>query len=111
MEFTEIHLKLVSCRLLPVVDSVLDYCHEIKRLAQQHNIRVEIDTSGNRLNKLIRTAEIEKIPFTAIVGEKELSNRSISLRGRKSVELGSMDLAVALDKFKSAIETNGEFKV
>lgn len=94
-----------------MVDGVLDYCDEIKRLAQQHNIRVEIDTSGNRLNKLIRTAEIEKIPYTAIVGEKEKAGRTISLRGRKSVEVGEMDLNCALLKFSEAIEDRGEIKI
>lgn len=90
---------------------MLDYCEDIKKLALQHNIRVEIDTSGNRLNKLIRTAEMEKIPFTAIVGEKEKGSRTISLRGRKSVDLGAMDLDDALVRFKAAIESNGEIAV
>ena len=94
-----------------MVDGVLNYCEEIKRLAQQHNIRVEIDTSGNRLNKLIRNAEIEKIPFTAIIGEKEQASRTISLRGRKSVELGSMALQEALDRFRVAIDSNGDLQV
>lgn len=97
--------------MLPVVDHVMDYCEEIKKLALQHNIRVEIDTSGNRLNKIIKMAELDKIPFTAIVGEKEKEGRTLSLRGRKSVELGVMDLNIALQKFKSAIENNSQFKV
>ena len=53
-------------------------------------IRVEIDNSGNRLAKQIRTAEQEKIPLVAVVGEKERENNSLSLRARFGGDLGEV---------------------
>ena len=70
-------------RLLPVVDEVRPYCEQIAALASQLGLRVEVDKSGNRLAKLIRSAEQEKVPVTAVVGLRERDTSTLSLRARK----------------------------
>lgn len=102
-------LAPVQLRLLPVVGEAQGYCEEVLRLALSKGIRAEIDHSGNRLGKQIRTAEHDKIPLTAVVGLKELQGRSLSLRGRRGVELGSIALDDALMRMHEAITNNMEF--
>jgi len=82
-------LAPTQLRLVPVVDSVLPYCEQIKTEAARVGVRVEIDKSGNRLPKQIRNAEIEKIPVMAIVGEKEVTSGELSIRLRKGGDLGA----------------------
>ena len=102
-------LAPVQLRLLPVVDDVMDYCKQIKAEAEKLGIRVEIDTSGNRLAKQIRNSEQEKIPLTAVVGMQEKEKGSLSIRARRLGELGTWEYAALLDKIKEAITANTEF--
>jgi threonyl-tRNA synthetase len=76
-------LSPIQLRLVPVIDEVLPYCEEIKRLflsSSKNALRIEIDTSGNRLAKAIRNAADEKIPFIGIIGKNEMNEKSIVLR-------------------------------
>jgi len=98
----------VQLRILPVTDEVLDYCYEVKKKAEKAGIRVEIDTSGQRLAKQIRNAEIEKIPAFAIVGEKERANNELTIRLRKYGEIGSRPLDKVLQALKTASDNNME---
>ena len=95
-------LAPVQLRLLPVVDEVIPYCQEIKKQADRLGIRVEIDTSGNRLNKQIRTAEQEKIPVVGVIGIKERDQGELAIRVRKGGDLGSFDRTVILDALVKA---------
>jgi threonyl-tRNA synthetase len=94
---------------LPVVDEVLDYCYQIKKLAEQRGIRTEVDTSGNRLAKLVRNAEKEKIPISAVIGLKEKNENILSLRTRKFGILETSDALTALDGIQQSILSNVEF--
>lgn len=80
-------------RILPVTDDALQACDEIRRLGnQKYGLRIEVDKSGERLGKLIRNAEISRVPLMAIVGKNELEsgNLTISVRSRKGADLGTM---------------------
>jgi threonyl-tRNA synthetase len=101
-------LSPVHLRLLPVIDDVLDYCKEIKMKADAMGLRVEIDTSGTRLPKMIRNSEKEKIPVTAVIGMKEKETNHIAIRLRKIGEADSLDLDVLLNSLKMAIDQNLE---
>ena len=95
-------LAPVQLRLLPVVDEVLPYCQEIKKQAEKLGVRVEIDTSGGRLAKQIRTAEQEKVPVVAVIGIKERDQNELAVRVRKGGDLGSFDRTVILDLLQKA---------
>ena len=82
-EHVDARLAPTQLRLLPVVDEVRPYCEQIAALASQMGLRVEVDKSGNRLAKLVRSAEQEKVPVTAVVGLRERDTNSLSLRARK----------------------------
>jgi threonyl-tRNA synthetase len=65
-------------------------------------IRVEIDSSGERLGKQIRTAELEKIPVVTIIGKKEVENQNLSVRTRQSGDLGVLNLDELLHRLQEA---------
>jgi threonyl-tRNA synthetase len=96
-------LAPVQARLLPVSDAQLPYALEVAAKMRSLGIRAEADTSGERLAKLIRNAEKEKIPVMAIAGAKEMESNSLSIRTRASRELGEMDVAEAIEKMQQAI--------
>eukprot|EP00981_Chlorochromonas_danica_P012084 scaffold4415_cov170-Ochromonas_danica.AAC.7 len=77
--------------------------------AKMLGIRMEVDNSGNRLNKLIRTAEQDKLPIIAVIGEKEMQTNTISLRSKRSGgDLGSYPVDIALKAIKAAIDSSQE---
>jgi threonyl-tRNA synthetase len=96
-------------RLLPVSDEFLPYAQEVAAQMQQLGIRAVADTSQERLGKLIRNAEKDKIPVMGVVGAKEVEFQSLSIRTRASGELGSIPTAEVLEKLKNAIQSRGNF--
>ncbi|GAA6615535.1 threonine--tRNA ligase [Scytonema sp. NUACC26] len=96
-------LAPIQARLLPVGEGQLDYAKDVAAKMRMLGIRAEVDTTGDRLGKLIRNAEKEKIPVMAVVGAKEVESNTLSIRTRASGELGSMPMAEVLDKMKDAI--------
>jgi threonyl-tRNA synthetase len=96
-------LAPVQARLLPVSDEFLPFAKEVAAKMQVLGIRAEVDLSGDRLGKLIRNAEKQKIPVMAVVGAKEVESNSLSIRTRASGELGSIPVTEVMDKMKEAI--------
>ena len=72
-------------------------------------IRAEVDTSGDRLGKLIRNAEKDKIPVMAVVGAKEVEANALSIRTRASGELGPIPVAEVLERLKVANQEHTNF--
>jgi threonyl-tRNA synthetase len=70
---------------------------------KQAGYQVEIDKSGERLGKQIRSGELEKIPVLAVIGKREVSSQTLSIRTRKAGDLGSMTVADLLGKMQLAI--------
>ena len=101
-------LSPVQLRLLPVVDEVLPYCKELQAEAAALGIRVELDTSGSRLAKGIRTAEQEKIPNVAVIGIKERDQQELTVRIRKGGDLGTMSREFLFSSLKKAIANTVE---
>ncbi|MCU0523865.1 MAG: threonine--tRNA ligase [Elainella sp. Prado103] len=102
-------LAPIQIRLLPVTEEVLDFCHQVADQMRLIGVRVEVDTSGERLGKLIRNAEKEKIPVMAVVGAKEAESNALSIRTRSAGELGSLAVAEVIDRLKTAITAYGNF--
>ncbi|OKH51612.1 threonine--tRNA ligase [Calothrix sp. HK-06] len=96
-----------QARLLPVSEQFLDYAKDTAAKMRAVGIRAEVDISGDRLGKLIRNAEKQKIPVMAVVGAKEVETNTLSIRTRASGELGSVAVTEVIDKMKNAI-TNFE---
>ena len=76
--------------IIPVSEKFTDYSNKILKLMKNYEIRAHIDVRSETIGKRIRDAEIKKIPYMVIIGEKELKEKSISVRKRGKEDLGSM---------------------
>ncbi|WP_126147312.1 threonine--tRNA ligase [Synechococcus elongatus] len=90
-------------RLLPVTETVLDYCQQVADQLQAIGVRVQVDRSGDRLGKLIRNAEKAKIPVMAVIGAQEAESGTLSIRTRATGDLGSLTVADLTKRLSSAI--------
>tara|TARA_B100001057_G_scaffold76620_1_gene71337 strand:+ start:1202 stop:3133 length:1932 start_codon:yes stop_codon:yes gene_type:complete len=79
-------------RILPVSDEARSFSDQVLQRLKRMDIRASVDTSGERLGKLIRNGEKSKIPVLAVIGAKETQNSSVSLRSRRSGDLGEIPL-------------------
>jgi threonyl-tRNA synthetase len=102
-------LAPVQIRLLPVGDLQLDFTKEVAAKMVALGIRAEVDLSGDRLAKLIRNAEKDKIPVMAVVGAKEVEANSLSIRTRASGELGVITVDEVAGKITEAITNFSNF--
>ncbi|MTJ32851.1 threonine--tRNA ligase [Aphanizomenon sp. UHCC 0183] len=102
-------LAPVQIRLLPVGDLQLDFTKEVAAKMVALGIRAEVDLSGDRLGKLIRNAEKDKIPVMAVVGAKEVEANSLSIRTRASGELGVITVDEVVNKITEAITNFSNF--
>ncbi|QDZ40217.1 threonine--tRNA ligase [Euhalothece natronophila Z-M001] len=96
-------------RLLPVTNEQYEFTQKVASQMQQAGIRAKADLSGERLGKLIRNAEKQKVPVMAVVGAKEVEANSLSVRTRASGELGAMEVSQVIEKLKSAIAQYEDF--
>ncbi|MCY7323323.1 MAG: threonine--tRNA ligase [Phormidesmis sp. CAN_BIN36] len=102
-------LAPIQARLLPVSEEFMPFTQQIVEQMKALGIRAEVDLSGDRLGKMIRNAEKEKIPVMAVIGAKEVEANALSIRTRASGELGSLPVAEVLERVKSAIATYTNF--
>ncbi|ACB53295.1 threonyl-tRNA synthetase [Crocosphaera subtropica ATCC 51142] len=102
-------LAPTQVRLLPVSDVQLDYVKDVANKMLSLGIRAEADTSGERLGKMIRNGEKQKIPVMAIVGAKEVEANALSIRTRASGELGTMAVDEVIEKLNDAITNHSNF--
>ena len=102
-------LAPIQVRLLPVSNDFLPFAQEVAAKMRILGIRAEADTSSERLGKLIRNAEKDKIPVMGIVGAKEVESNSLSIRTRASGELGMLAVDEVINRLKSAILSFGNF--
>jgi threonyl-tRNA synthetase len=100
-------LAPIQVRLIAVSDEQMPYLTEVERQMKAQGIRVQLDRSGERMQKQIRKAELEKIPVMAIAGNKEVESGSLSLRTRGQGELGVLTTQAVMDKLLHAIKTKG----
>jgi len=85
-------LAPVQVVLIPVADRHIDYANVVCDRLRRSNLRVEVDSSSDRMNRKIRTAQINKIPYMFIVGDREIEQETVSVRRRSGEDLGSMQM-------------------
>lgn len=102
-------LAPVQVRLMCVTEDQVPFAQSVVEQMRSHAIRAELDTSGERLGKMIRNAEKDKIPVMAVIGAKEMETQSLSIRTRASGELGAIPVAEVLERLTGAIAQYGNF--
>lgn len=96
-------LSPVQVSIIPISEKHLEYASKIKEKLLGNNIRVEIRDEAETLGKKIRTAEMQKIPYLLILGDKEIQANALSVRQRSKGDLGQMLLQNFIDKINNEI--------
>lgn len=91
-------LAPVQVKLLPIADRHLDYLYEVKKQLEDKGFRCEVDDRSEKIGYKIREAQLEKVPYMVIVGDKDIENNTISIRKRKEGDLGAMTVEQFLEK-------------
>ena len=98
-------LAPTQVKVLAVADRHLDYAYEIKKQLDEAGMRVEVDSRSEKIGYKIREAQLEKVPYMIIVGDKDIEAGTISVRHRKEGDLGAMQVADFLAIAKEEIDT------
>ena len=93
-------LSPIQVMILTVADRHTDYAYEVKKQLEEKGLRVDIDDRNEKIGYKIRQAQLEKIPYMIILGDKDVEAQTISVRHRKDGDLGAMkvDEFVAMAK-------------
>ena len=98
-------LAPVQVKLLPIADRHLDYIYEVKKALEKKGMRVEVDDRSEKIGFKIREAQLQKVPYMILVGDKDIENNTVSVRDRKEGDLGAMSLEQFIGKAVEEIET------
>ena len=92
-------------RILPISDKYLDKAYEVKNKLFNEGIRVELDDRAEKIGYKIREAQMQKIPYMLIVGEKEVESNTVSVRSRKNGDIGAVSVEEFINNAKVEIDS------
>jgi threonyl-tRNA synthetase len=105
-------LAPIQVRVIPISEKAFDYAHKVKEQIFQQpvvngttGLRVDIDLSNERMQKKIRDAQLEKIPYMLVVGEREAAEGKVAVRLRSGKDLGAMPLENVIARIKKEAES------
>jgi threonyl-tRNA synthetase len=93
-------LAPVQVMVIPVTDRHLDYAYNLVTELKSEGVRVEVDARAERVNSKIRQAQLNKVPYMLVIGDKEVADTTVSVRLRNGVQLPSQPL----DSFKETVK-------
>lgn len=99
-----IWLAPVQVKVLPISDNQAEYAKEVFEALQEVGIRSELDDRQEKIGYKIREAQLQKIPYMLILGEKEVEAKSVGVRSRKEGDIGGMKLDEFIQKAMQEIE-------
>ncbi|MBA7699539.1 Threonine--tRNA ligase 2 [subsurface metagenome] len=97
-------LSPVQVKILSIADRHLKYALKVKERLEKENLRVELDSRNEKIGKKIREAQIEKVPYMLIMGDKEVKNNTLSLRLRSEEDLGEIKIDRFIRRISLAIK-------
>ena len=91
-------------RFLPVTDRAADYCAEQARTLENAGFRVEVDYRNEKIGRKIRDAQMEKVPYMVVVGDRDMENGTVSPRHRADGDLGAMSMDAFAALLKQVVD-------
>lgn len=98
-------LAPVQVKLLPIADRHFSYLDAVKERLERHGIRCEIDDRSEKIGFKIRAAQLEKVPYMLVAGDKDIENNTVSVRARKGGEQGACSLDDFIEQIEKEIKT------
>ncbi len=100
-----IWLSPIQVQIIPIADRHLEYAQIVLEQLKDSNIRVELASRAEKMQAKIRDAQIQKIPYMLIIGDKEIAEEKVSVRSRKEENLGAIKIEDFISKIKLQIES------
>lgn len=97
-------LAPVQVKILPITDKQMDYAKGVTDKLVENGIRAELDTRQEKIGYKIREAQMEKVPYMLIIGDKEIEANAVGVRTRKEGDIGQMQLSNFVGKIQREIE-------
>ncbi|WP_370287933.1 threonine--tRNA ligase [Nocardioides sp.] len=97
-------LAPVQVQAIPVADAFSDYLHDVARQLRTRGIRIEVDDSDDRMQKKIRNAQLQKVPFMLIAGGEDVEAGAVSFRYRDGRQDNGVPIAEAIERVVAAVE-------
>ena len=97
-------LAPVQVKILPIADAHVEYANKVKEELQKVGIRVELDDRQEKIGYKIREAQLQKVPYMLVIGDKEIENGAVGVRSRKEGDIGAQKLEDFISKIKEEIE-------
>ena len=91
-------------RFLPVTDRAADYCAELAGKLESQGFRVEVDDRNEKIGKKIREAQLEKVPYMLVVGDRDMEAGTVSVRHRAEGDLGAMSLEAFSEMLRGVVD-------
>jgi threonyl-tRNA synthetase len=91
-------LAPVQVAVLPITDRINEYAESVAAELKQAGFRVEANTKSDKIGAKIRDAQMQKVPYMLVLGDKELEEKTVAVRDRKQGDIGGMSLAEFLEK-------------
>ena len=97
-------LSPLQVKVLPISDKHLEYANEVKKALEEKDVRVEVDERAEKIGYKIREAQLQKVPYMLVVGDKEEASGEVGVRNRKDGDLGAMKLEDFVSKIDEEIK-------
>lgn len=91
--------------IIPIADRHHAYAEEVKAALREAGFRAEVDARNEKMGKRIREAEVQKVPVMLVAGDRDVENRTVSVRKRGEGDLGAMSIEEAIALFKTMLES------
>ena len=95
-------------RFLPVTDRAADYCADAAKALESQGFRVEVDYRNEKIGKKIRDAQMEKVPYMVVVGDRDMENGTVSPRHRTDGDLGAMSLDAFVALLRQVVDSKAK---
>jgi threonyl-tRNA synthetase len=100
-------LAPVQAAVIPIADRHVEYARAVARELDEAEIRVEIDDRNERMNAKIRDAQLQKLPYMLVVGDKEVEANTVNVRLRRGENLGALPVAELISRMKEEVRKRG----
>jgi threonyl-tRNA synthetase len=101
-------LAPVQAMIIPIADRHQEYAYRVLEALKSVGVRAEVDTRSERMNAKVRDAQLQKIPYMLVVGDKEAEANAVAVRLRTNENLGATPLAAFIERITHIIQTKSQ---
>jgi threonyl-tRNA synthetase len=95
----------VQVAVLPITDRINEYAEEVGRELRAAGMRVEMNLRSEKIGAKIRDAQLQKVPFMLVLGDREMEQKAVAVRERASGDIGAMSLEEFKEMARKLVET------